>query len=134
MESFTSTRQQGFSMIEAMIAILLVSILGLGMVYATSTLLTTQRFSTTQSIAIIQLREYLQTGYTFAANNEEPGREEVVIADQAEHIADSTPPSSLVNIRIGDFEKDVNLPMRSRSLSIENKELFSGDHKITLSY
>lgn len=133
MESFTSDTQQGFSMIEAMVAILLVSILGLGMVYATSTLLTTQRFSTTQSIAIIQLREYLQTGYTFAANNGEAGSEKVTIAGQTVQINDSPQPS-FVAISIGSIEKEVKLPIRARSLTIESKELFSGDHKITLSY
>lgn len=113
--------QQGFSLFEAMISVLLVSILGLGMAYATSQVLLTQRYTATQSLAVVQLREFLQTGET-----------EVSMAGQTLAI-DNSPEVGAVRVIVAGVTKDVTLT-RSRSLAVTSTELFSGDGKVSLTY
>lgn len=123
--NFTRPPQQGFSLIEAMVSIVLVAILGLGLTYATSRVLLTQRYATTQSLAVIQMREYLQTGEN----------QKVSVAGVTVPIDPSAPSS--VNVTIGvsgkaGTEKPTTIP--SRSLTVTSTELFSGDGTISLSY
>ncbi|MDM9650225.1 prepilin-type N-terminal cleavage/methylation domain-containing protein [Pseudomonas wenzhouensis] len=55
-----SYKQQGTSLIEAMVSMVLVAIMGLGLAYASSRTLLTQRYTTTQNLAALQMREKLQ--------------------------------------------------------------------------
>ncbi|MFC3606585.1 type IV pilus modification PilV family protein [Stutzerimonas tarimensis] len=52
--------QRGISLIEAMVSMLLVVVMGLGLAYASSRALLVQRYTTTQNLAVIQMREVLQ--------------------------------------------------------------------------
>lgn len=54
--------QRGSSLTEALVSVLLVAIMGLGIVYAVSKVLLTQRYTTTQNLAVIHIREHLQRG------------------------------------------------------------------------
>lgn len=114
--------QQGFSLVEALVSVLLVAILGLGMAYATSRVLLVQRFSTTQNLAVVQMREYLQTGEQSA----------VSMADQNLSISDLPQPGT-VAIDVAGIVKNISLT-RSRSLSVSSTELFSGDGTVSLTY
>lgn len=123
MANFTSKHaQQGVSLIESMISVLLMAVLGLGTAYATSQILVTQRFAATQSLAVIQMREYLQT-------HEQP---EVNVAGYVLPIDDS-PQSSEIAIEIGGKSRPVTLT-HSRSMSVSSTDLFSGDGSISLTY
>ena len=115
--------QQGFSLLEAMISVLLVAVLGLGLAYATSQVLLTQRYATTQNLAVIQLRESMQTGET-----------EVSIADKTLRIIPSPKDKITVNVTVGSVTEEVELTSRSRSVEMTNTELFSGDGKVSLTY
>lgn len=122
----TKTVQRGFSLVEAMISVLLVAVLGLGIAYATSRALLTQRYATTQNLAIIKMREYLQT-------DEE---QSISIAQYSSSIDDSSkpePPSEPVTISIGTISKDIMMT-RSRSLIVTSADLFSGDGTVSLTY
>lgn len=59
--AYSIKNQRGSYLIEAMISILLVAILGLGVAYATSKSLAAQRYTTTQNLTVMHMREYLQT-------------------------------------------------------------------------
>lgn len=118
-----SQRQQGFSLVEALVSIVLVAILGLGMTYAASRVLQVQRFATTQSLAVIQMREYLQTGE----------QSEVLAARQTATIADSSQAGD-VAISVSGVQKNISLPVRSRSLDVSSTELFSGDGTMSIAY
>lgn len=123
MAKFIKQRHQGFSLIEAMVSIALLSIIGLGLAYATSRILLTQRFSTTQNLAVIQMREYMQTGK----------QEQVVIAGESVKIIDDIKPG-IITISISNTEKNISMPIRSRTLEVSSTKLFSGDGKISLAY
>lgn len=120
---FIRQAQRGFSLIEAMVSIVLVAILGLGMTYAASRVLQVQRFATTQSLAVIQMREYLQTG-------EQP---EVEAAQKTASIIDSSQ-SGDVAISISGAQRNISLFIRSRSLEVSSTELFSGDGTMSIAY
>src|SRR4051794_33895370 len=96
-DSTSRRAQQGFSLIEAMVSVLLVAILGLGMAYTTSRVLLTQRFATTQSLAIVQMREYLQTGDS----------QQVSMAGQSLGISDEPEPHGTVIISIAAIARDI---------------------------
>ena len=112
--------QRGVSLVEAMVSVLLVGILGLGAAYATSRVLVTQRFAATQNLAILQVREYMQTGQA---------RE---IAGQQVSITESSQ-NDAIEITVGSVSKNVQLPHAS-SLTASSTELFSGDGTVVLTY
>ena len=121
MAGSTRRAQRGFSLIEALVSVLLVAILGLGMAYATSRVLLIQRYAATQSLAIVQMREYLQTGDL-----------QVSMAGRSLSVSDS-PQQGAVTISIAGLSRDITLT-RSRSLTVSNAELFSGDGTVSLAY
>ena len=53
-------RQRGISLVEAMVATLLLAILFLGLAFALSRGLVSQRYMNTQSLALLEIRESLQ--------------------------------------------------------------------------
>lgn len=122
---FTRPPQQGFSLIEAMVSILLVAILGLGLTYATSRVLLVQRYATTQSLAVIQMREYLQTGEN----------QQVNVAGVIVPIVAAAPSSANLTIGVsGKANTEKLITVHPRSLTVNSTELFSGDGTISLSY
>ncbi|CAD5108229.1 hypothetical protein [Zestomonas carbonaria] len=56
----TSRRQRGDALLEALIGILLMSIVGLGLVYTTSRVAVSQKDMNLQNLAVSQLRDLLQ--------------------------------------------------------------------------
>lgn len=116
-------RQAGISLIEAMISILLVAALGLGVTFATSRVLFTQRYAATQNLAIVQLREFLQTGHS----------PQVAMAGETLPIADTTAGPTSVTVTVGSVSKSVTL-VSSRELAVQSTTLFSGDGRVSLSY
>lgn len=59
--SAVAPQQWGISLIEAMVATLLLSVLFLGLAFVLSRALVGQRYMTTQNLALLEIREILQT-------------------------------------------------------------------------
>lgn len=112
--------QRGVSLVEAMVSVLLVGILGLGAAYATSRVLVTQRFAATQNLAILQVREYMQTGQARK------------IAGQKLEL-NETFQNNDMEITVGSVSKTIQLPHAS-SVTASSTELFSGDGTVVLTY
>lgn len=55
------SRQSGISLIEAMISLLLIAVTAVGLAYVSSRSMLTQRYVTTQNLAVIQMREQIKT-------------------------------------------------------------------------
>ncbi|HEF0046164.1 TPA: type II secretion system protein, partial [Citrobacter freundii] len=53
--------QRGISLIESLVSLLLIAIMGAGLAIVSSRSLVTQRYVTTQNLAVMQAREYLKT-------------------------------------------------------------------------
>ena len=58
---FPSKHQRGDALLEALIGILLMAVIGLGLSYAVARALNSQRYTSTQNIAIMQMRNLLAT-------------------------------------------------------------------------
>lgn len=59
--AFLPSRQSGISLIEAMISVLLIAVTAVGLAYVSSRSMLTQRYVTTQNLAVIQMREQLKS-------------------------------------------------------------------------
>lgn len=59
--AFLPSRQSGISLIEAMISLLLIAVTAVGLAYVSSRSMLTQRYVTTQNLAVIQMREQLKS-------------------------------------------------------------------------
>lgn len=120
-------QQQGSYLIEAMISVLLVGVLGLGVAYATSKSLVAQRYATTQNLAVMHMREYLQTrdatDKTFSVAGKNISLTE-------------TPQSSSLSISVSGISSTKVLPQAPTgiSLSASNGDVFSGDGAIKLAH
>ena len=66
-------RQRGISLVEAMVAVLLVAILFLGIAHVLSRGLVSQRFMNTQNLALLEMREKLQQADSVDAFCNNPG-------------------------------------------------------------
>jgi len=127
----TGNRQRGASLFEALIGILLVAIMGAGLAHVTAKALHTQRYTTTQHLAVIQLREFLQTA--------DSSKDKVVIGEQTLSITpdESTVPLTLcVKDATGTCAANTErtftsaIPV-SRELAIDSTELFGGTVSLT---
>lgn len=54
-------KQRGDMLLEALVGMVLLSVLGLGLTYATSRVLVQQRYANTQNLALSQMRHLLET-------------------------------------------------------------------------
>lgn len=59
--SLAARQQRGISLIEALISLLLISIMGAGLAMISSRSMLTQRYVTTQNLAVLQMREHIKT-------------------------------------------------------------------------
>ncbi len=118
----------GASLLEALIGILLVAIMGAGLAHVTAKVLHTQRYATTQNLAVIQLREFLQTG----------DADEVMIGTQTLSITESPNNPNLAfcikkpdDSCAADTEHSITsaIPV-SRKLTVSDGGLFGGEIKL----
>lgn len=121
-------QQQGGSLIEAMISMLLVAVLGLGVAYATSKSLVAQRYTTTQNLTVMHLREYLQT--------RDADDKTFSIAGQNLSVTETPQPSSLTVTVDGIATSSKTLPQAATgiSLSVSNDDLFGSNGTIVVAH
>lgn len=114
--AFLPSRQSGISLIEAMISLLLIAVTAVGLAYVSSRSMLTQRYVTTQNLAIIQMREHLK-------------KNEV------------TDPINIAGEQVQPYLKVTNIPDSSMPISIrtictpKNKDteaLFGGDGELRI--
>lgn len=120
--------QQGSYLIESMISMLLVSILGLGVAYATSKSLAAQRYTTTQNITVMHMREYLQT--------RDSAKQTMSIAEQSITLSE-TPVNQELTVSIAGINSSAKtLPQVQTGLSLKasSTNLYGGDGDIILSH
>lgn len=119
--------QQGSYLIESMISMLLVAILGLGVAYATSKSLAAQRYTTTQNITVMHMREYLQT--------RDSAKQTVSIAEQSITL-NETPVNQELTVSVSGINSAKTLPQVQTGLSLtaSSTDLYGGDGEIILSH
>lgn len=132
--------QRGDALIEAMLGILLMTIVGLGLVYAASRALNSQRYQSTQTLAIAQMRNALMTT---GATGLCAGTSQASVSVNASAVTLPAPACAYASVSVGvagSTAFNVTLPagvVTSLSFSTpSNKEttgLFGGDGVITLS-
>lgn len=139
--------QRGDALLEALIGILLMAVIGLGLSYAVARVLNSQRYTTTQNIAIMQMRNLLATNnniQTFCTSTENV---DVTLNPQAVTPTTVTLPATIncsptSSIAVGvtgntGFNENVSFLTRlSISTPANNnsaKSLFGGDGVISLS-
>ncbi len=112
-------RQHGSSLMESMVALMLLSILGLGLGLAVSKALLNQQQTIAQGLGVVLLREAAQAGAT-----------SVPILQQSLAVSYVGEPTTMT-VTIGN-QSFPNLPYTPRSLSIQNTDIFSGDGTVRL--
>ncbi len=115
----TVDRQQGTSLMESMVALMLLAILGLGLGLAVSKALQNQQQTIAQGLGVVLLREAAQTG-----------GDSVPILQQSLSVTEDVEETT-VTVTIGD-QSFPNLPYTPSSLSIQNADIFSGDGTVRL--
>ncbi|MCK9506507.1 MAG: type II secretion system GspH family protein [Porticoccaceae bacterium] len=117
-------RQRGAILLEAVIGIMLVAIIGAGLAQVLATTLKTQRYATTQNLAIIQLREHLQTSTA----------PPVKIGEEALTLSNETGEIVPLDIKVANVEATKRTVSKaiSRQLSVDNQDLFGGTVSISL--
>ncbi|WP_150303184.1 type II secretion system protein [Pseudomonas saliphila] len=117
-------RQQGVSLIEALVSVLLVGITGAGLVAVTSQVLSTQRYATTENQVLLGLREALL---------EDPGVTSINVAGST--IGFNREPQTLqLTVRMGSVEKTVNLETNTLVVTDDPDGLIGGDGGFQLGY
>ena len=129
----TVARQCGISLIEAMIATLLLSILFLGLAFVLSRGLVSQRYMATQNLALLEIREGLQQkGIKNLCDGGSPDSLQIV---GAVSIAKNCEDKPEIDVNILGFERSVT--PRSITLTTESNSvsegLFGGDGVIKIS-
>lgn len=114
----TVDRQQGTSLMESMVALMLLAILGLGLGLAVSKALQNQQQTIAQGLGVVLLREAAQTG----GNSVPILQQSLSVSDDGEE--------TTVTVTIGDQSFD--LPYTPSSLSIQSTAIFSGDGTVRL--
>lgn len=127
-------RQRGVSLIEAMVAALLLSILFLGMAYVLSRGLVSQRYMNTQSIALLEMRNGLQqVGVTAICDGDTPPTLSNKVGGLA--VTGSCTTVNNANVTLSGYDRTVT--QRSVTLSTPanatSEGLFGGNGVITLS-
>jgi len=124
---FCRNRQQGSSLIESLITMLLLTVLGLGLTYVSSRMLAEQRYTSTQSLSIIHMREYLQTRADTHKN--------FALADIPVQVKEQLVRRP-VTVFVEGIPSEKTLPMAAVgiALSVRNQELYSGDGTLIVSH
>ncbi len=129
-------RQHGVSLVEAMVAVLVLAILFAGLSHVLSRGLVAQRFAATQSLAVLEMRNGLQAdGQGFTAICEEGATpNQLQLAGQVTVGATCSNPET-ITVAIPGFERDVT--RRTLSLSTQSSSasqgLYGGDGVILIS-
>ena len=117
-------KQRGVSLIESLISLLLIAIMGAGLAMVSSRSLVTQRYVTTQNLAVMQMREHMKTAepddalYVYFGKE---GGEDFVSPNNNPNSSDS---QATVTVSIGlngsSHEiADIPSPVVNRSVSLE---------------
>lgn len=123
------SRQSGISLIEAMISLLLIAVTAVGLAYVSSRSMLTQRYVTTQNLAVIQMREHLKAN--------EDGEIELKVNEDGEielkaSSSISPNPTEISSIKIGNIDDSVitGISIDLRDISTNDTGLFGGEIKI----
>ena len=108
------SRQAGISLIEAMISLLLIAVTAVGLAYVSSRSMFTQRYVTTQNLAVIQMREHLKAN--------ENGTIELKAST-------SPNPTEVSSIKIGNIDDSVitGVSIDLRDISTSDVDIFGGN-------
>ncbi len=119
--------QNGSYLVESMVSVLLVAVLGLGLAHATSKSLVAQRYTTTQNITVMHMREHLQTRTADSQS--------FSLADKDITLSETVFQQSLT-VSVAGIPSDKTIPNAATgiSLSVTEASLYSGDGTITLSH
>lgn len=132
--------QRGDALLEALIGILLMAVIGLGLSYAVTRVLNSQRYATTQNIAVVQMRNLLATNngnFCTAANNINVPLNKLTTVQLTAAISCS--PASTITLGVvgnSGFNENVSFITRFSISTPANdssaKSLFGGDGVISL--
>lgn len=124
------SNQRGASLTEALVSVLVVAIMGLGVVYAVSQILLSQRYATTQNFAVVHIREHLQRS--------ESSTESFILAGETVELeVEAVQEDITISLLTGD---GTDLPMTVANVTTgiqvtaENDELFGEGGRIVLSH
>ena len=118
-----SYKQRGTSLIEAMVSMLLVAAMGLGLAYASSRTMLTQRYTTTQNLAAIQMREKLQR----PAENLS-----VKLGGDSLNMNYSQGNTPTISVSLNGVSANVTGVAVNRSVNTTNTNWFGGDGKVSI--
>ncbi|QIB49630.1 prepilin-type N-terminal cleavage/methylation domain-containing protein [Pseudomonas sp. OIL-1] len=121
---FPQRNQQGVSLIEALISVLLAAITGLGLAFITAQGLSTQRYATTQNQVLLGLREALLA---------EPDVTSIDVAGSAVGFSRELETLQL-QVRIGNVEKTVSVDTDTLVVTDDPGGLIGGDGAFRLGY
>lgn len=128
-----ASRQKGISLIEAMVAVLLLAILFLGIAHVLSRGLVSQRYMNTQNLALLEMRELLQDRNDAAAFCGSP--DDLTWVGSVSLTAGLGCATDTVTISIDGIAVDVTAQSIeiSTATSATSQGLFGGDGVITVS-
>lgn len=115
--------QRGISLIESLVSLLLIAIMGAGLAIVSSRSLVTQRYVTTQNLAVMQMREHMKTAepddalYIYFG---EEGSESFISSDKPDDSKDDSATLS-ISLNGSSYEINVDSPV-NRSISIKKEE------------
>lgn len=117
------SHQSGISLIEAMISLLLIAVTAVGLAYVSSRSLLTQRYVTTQNLAVMQMREHLKANEDGVIDLKTPSSPSSSISPN---------PTEISSIKIGNIDDSVitDVPIDLRDISTNDTGLFGGEIKI----
>lgn len=124
------SNQRGASLTEALVSVLVVAIMGLGVVYAVSQILLSQRYATTQNFAVVHIREHLQRS--------ESSTESFTLAGETVELeVEAVQEDITISLLTGDGT-DLRMTVANVTTGIqvtaENDELFGEGGRIVLSH
>lgn len=121
--AFLPSRQSGISLIEAMISLLLIAVTAVGLAYVSSRSMLTQRYVTTQNLAVMQMREHLKANEDGVIDLKTPSSPSSSISPN---------PTEISSIKIGNIDDSVitDVPIDLRDISTNDTGLFGGEIKI----
>lgn len=132
-KSFKSTRhrQRGDILLESLIGIVLMSIIGLGMTYATSRAAVTQRDMKVQNIAVSQMRDLISR-YGQTLCNTDASKAKITLPTQSTAVLLDASCANIAGITVGSStitttNKTVVLTTRSRDSSLFGGIIRVGD-------
>lgn len=139
-DNFASpARQQGASLVEAMVGTLLIAVLLAGVSYALSRTLISQRYMNAQTIAVLEMRELTQReGMTGLCSS---GTGDITVGDQSVNVSASDCSGPQITITVNGIGRTIpagTLPAIGASLATQStaqsQQLFGGDGVLRFSH